>query len=294
MHARNRMPEVKAPMHLVPRRLPSLSLCSAAFLAALAQPSCADDQGWAPSVHAVYTLRYNGIGVGRLDISSRASASAYSVSGSGKVSAFFGLITWTGASSVSGTIDHGMPVPSSYALDWRKNSKGGRVALRFSDRKATSVTVDPPSGDHPDTVPLKPEHMAGALDPLSAVLILTRADSRAPCDRRAEIFDGKQRYDLVFTLKRHIRIASPKSGGPSQIGFVCRADYQPIAGHRDNDTTKGYAANHETEVVMRPVPGTKFMIPYSVSVPTPWGTGSMTTEHIDVTTPQGIKVALTD
>lgn len=254
----------------------------------------ADDLGWAPSVHAVYALRYNGIGVGKLDIKSRANAHAYAVSGSGKVSAFFGLITWAGASSVSGTIDHGIPVPSSYALDWKKNSKGGHIALGFTGRKATAVTVDPPSGDHPDTIPLKPEHMNGALDPLSAVLILTRADSRAPCDRRAEIFDGKQRYDLVFTLKRHIRIPPPASGGASQIGFVCRADYVPIAGHRDNDATRSYVANHETEVVMRPLPGMKFLIPYSVSIPTPWGTGSMTTERIEITTPEGTQVALTE
>lgn len=275
-----------------PRRLARLMLVSAACLAGLSPAAQADDAGWAPTVHAVYTLRYNGIGVGQLDINSRASAHAYSVSGTGKVSAFFGLITWVGASNVSGSIDHGMPVPSAYALDWRKNSKGGRIALGYTGRKATTITVNPPAGDHPDTVPLKPEHMAGALDPLSAVLMLTRADSRAPCDRRAEIFDGKQRYDLVFTLKRHIRIPPPASGGPSQIGFVCRADYLPIAGHRDNDATRTYAANHETEVVMRPVPGMKFMIPYSISIPTAWGTGSMTTERIDITTAQGTAVAL--
>lgn len=281
-------------MPTLPRRLVNLQLVSAAILAGLCPAARADDQGWAPTVHAVYTLRYNGIGVGKLDVTSQSNGRTYSVYGSGKVSAFFGLITWTGSSSVTGTIDHGMPVPASYALDWKKNSKGGRIALGYTGRKATSVTVTPPSDPHPDSVPLKPEHTTGALDPLSAVLMLTRTDTRAPCDRRAEIFDGKQRYDLEFSLKRHTRIPPPKAGGQSQIGFVCRAVYVPVAGHRDNDATRTYAANHETEVVMRPVPGTKFMIPYSVAVPSAWGTGSMTTDRIDVTTPQGIRVALTE
>jgi len=125
-------------------------------------------------------------------------------------------------------------------------------------------------------------------------LNLTRADSRGPCDRRAAIFDGKQRYDLAFSLKRHTRIAASTAGGASTIGFVCQAAYVPIAGHRDNADNKSYIANHDAELVMRPVPGAKFWIPYSVSIPTKWGTGSMTTDHIEIVTAGGSKVALTD
>ena len=267
-------------------------LAASALVLAISDPLAAEE-GWPATVHAQYVLRYNGIGVGHLDVTSKTSARAYAVSGSGKVSILFGAITWAGSSSVTGVVAEGAPLPQSYAFDWRKNKKGGTVKLGFTGAKAASVAVDPPSGDHPDTVPLKPEHMNGVLDPLSAVMMLTRADARAPCDRRVNIFDGKQRYDIAFTLKRHTRIAAAKAGGPSVIGFVCRAVYEPIAGHRNNDASRAYAANRDVEVVMRPIPGTKLLIPSSVTIPTPWGTGSMTTEHIEATV-GGAHIALTE
>ena len=268
------------------------TLVGVALLIASAHPLTAEE-GWAAAVHARYALRYNGINVGRLDFNSKTGKQGYSVSGSGEISILFGAIKWAGSSSVTGAVQGGVPVPQSYAFDWHKNKKGGTVKLGFTGAKATSVAVDPPSGDHPDTVPLKPEHMNGVLDPLSAVMMLTKADNRAPCDRRVNIFDGKQRYDIVFSLKRHTRIAPSDAGGASVIGFVCRAVYEPIAGHRNNAASQAYAANRDVEVVMRPIPGTKLLIPSSVTIPTPWGTGSMTTERIEITA-GGAQIALTE
>ena len=245
------------------------------------------------AVEARYRLLYNGIGVGHLHINSTASGGTYSLSGSGKVSAFFGAVSWMGSSSVSGALKGGEPLPASYVFDWRRNKKGGTIKLGFSDRTATEVAITPPPSPHPDLVPLSPVHKSGVLDPVSAVLALTKADGRPPCNRRVGIFDGKQRYDIVLTPKRMIEIPVSGGSGQSEPAHVCRAMYEPVAGHRDNDATKTYASNRDVEVVMRRVPGTALHIPYSVTVPTFWGTGSMVTDRIDVVTPSTGRVALT-
>jgi hypothetical protein len=249
-------------------------------------------EAWPASVHARYKLRYAGVEVGQLEVTSSNSGKNYSLSGTGKVSVLFGAVTWTGSSSVSGTIEGGTPVPSSYAFDWSNRKKSGAIKMRYKDRTAEKIDVAPPPEPHPDVVPLKPAHKSGALDPISAVLMLTKADGRAPCDRRVNVFDGKNRYDIVLSYKRTMRIPSATPGDTAELAQVCRAVYEPIAGHRDNDTTRKNAANRDVEVVMRRVPGSELLIPYSVTVPTAWGTGSMVTERIDVTTQSVGKVAM--
>ena len=252
-------------------------------------------EAWPTAVQARYSLRYNGIGVGRLDVKTTTTGNSYSISGTSKVSALFGAISWTGSSTVSGTIEGGAPTPATYAFDWHLNKKSGIVQMGFKNHVAAEVAVNPPAKIRPDTVPLTPAHKAGAFDPMSAILVLTRADnSRPPCDRRAGIFDGKQRYDIVFAPKRQIRLPHPSGGAASEIGYVCQVTYEPIAGHRANEDTKSYVANKDVEIVLRRIPNSDMLIPYSVTIPTSWGTGTMVTERIDIVSATAGKVALTD
>jgi hypothetical protein len=69
--------------------------------------------------------------------------------------------------------------------------------------------------------------------------------------------------------------------------------YEPVAGHRDNAATKTYASNRDVEVVLRRVAGSGLLIPYSVTVPTFWGTGSMVTDRIEIVTQGAGRIALT-
>ncbi len=245
------------------------------------------------SLQARYKLLYNGIGVGHLHLDSSVEGRNYTLSGSSKVSVMFGAMTWSGSSSVTGTIDGAGLAPQSYAFDWRHNKKVGAIKLGFRKQTATEVAVAPPPGPHPDLVPLTEAHKAGVIDPVSAVLALAKPDGRPPCDRRVAIFDGKQRYDIVLTPKRTTQLPSAASGGPAETAAVCRAMYEPIAGHRANDSTKTYTSNRDVEVVMRRIPGSAMHVPHSVTVPTAWGTGSMVTERIDIVSPTVGRVALT-
>jgi hypothetical protein len=248
-------------------------------------------EAWPVAVDAQYRLRYNGIEVGKLNVKSTRAEKTYAVSGAGKVSVFFGAVTWAGSSTVTGTIAGGLPQPVAYAFDWKNNRKGGVIKLGFKDRVATDVSVTPPPEPHKDLVPLLPAHKAGAWDPVSALLMLSRADGKPPCERRVPIFDGKQRYEIELTFKRKTTIPGTAGSGAGEVADVCRAMYVPVAGHRDNAATKTYMSNKDVEVVMRRVPGSIAVIPYSVTIPTFWGTGSMVTERIEVTMAGGQKVA---
>jgi hypothetical protein len=249
---------------------------------------------WPAAVQARYRLKYNGIEVGRLTLKSDMSGSGYAISGSGKVSVLFGAFSWKGSSNVSGRIEGGKPAPETFGFEYKQNKKGGTVNIGFKDRVPADIAVDPPAKQRADTVPLTPAHLAGALDPMSAILMLTKADGRPPCDRRAGIFDGKRRYDIVFTPKRTMQLPAPGGNGAMETAHVCRATYEPIAGHRDNADTKAYAANRDVEIVLRRIASSDMLIPYSVTIPTSWGTGTMVTDRIDVVTATAGKVAFTN
>jgi hypothetical protein len=272
------------------------ALALAAVALGCSQPANAADkpgEPWPATVHARYRLSYLGLTVGQIDMMSTTASGRYTMVGSGKVTALLGAVKWSGSSSASGTIENGTPLPAAFSNTVTNSKKSWATELRYKDRNAPDITITPPPGDPPpDLVPLTPAHKTGALDPLSALMMLTKADGRPPCARRLPIFDGKQRYDLVFSFKRMTRLATSKENAGSEVAVVCRVAYEPIAGHRANDDTKAYVANRDTEVVLRRIPGTEMMIPHSVTIPTAWGTGSMTTEKIEVTTAAGTKIAM--
>jgi Protein of unknown function (DUF3108) len=249
---------------------------------------------WPASVNARYKLQYNGINMGTLDFASTTGAQGYQLKTSAHVKLLFGAIRWDGDTTVTGAIAQAAPLPASYVFDWKKNKKGGAIKLAFAGGNATSVSVEPPSSPSDDTVPLTEEHKKKVLDPLSAVMALTRADGPAPCDRKVSVFDGKHRFDVAMSFKRQTQIAPKKPGGASTIGYVCRLSYAPIAGHKANADTKAYVANQDVEVVLQRVSPGNALIPHTLTIPTKWGTGSMVADKIEVTTVAGVRVALTD
>ena len=248
----------------------------------------------AVAVTAHYALSYNGLKVGRLDVVSSVDGKAYTISGTGSVSVLLGVLKWSGTSNAAGAIENGAPVPRDYGVEWHANKKTTTVRMAFKDRTASDIALEPPPKLKHDTVPLLPAHKTGALDPFSAIIPLTRADDRGPCERQVAVFDGWQRVDLAMSLKRVTRLPPQKAGGAPAIGYVCRIVYRPVAGHRDNADTKAYAANRDSEVVLRPIAGTRVLLPHSVSIPTIWGTGAMTMTHAEISSASIGKIALSE
>ncbi len=125
------------------------------------------------TVQARYSLRYNGIEVGNLNITSKTTANAYSLSGSAKVSVLFGAFKVLGPSNVSGMIERGAPVPAAFAFNWKQNKKRGTTQIGFRQHMASEIAIPPKPRVKADMVPLTAADKAGALDPMSAVLMFT-------------------------------------------------------------------------------------------------------------------------
>jgi Protein of unknown function (DUF3108) len=92
------------------------------------------------------------------------------------------------------------------------------------------------------------------------------------CKRKLAIFDGRQRADIELVFKRMDRVHADKGyQGPA---VVCTVLYKPIAGHRpERPGIKYLVETREMEMWLAPISGTRLLVPFRFSVPTPFGLG---------------------
>ena len=137
-----------------------------------------------------------------------------------------------------------------------------------------ALDLSPPLEDRPDRIPVTEGHKRGVVDPVSA-LLMPVAGSGAPadpgaCNRTIPIFDGAARFDVTLSYERTEVVRGKAYDGPA---LVCSARYKPIAGHRPSRYTVQYMmANKDMYAWLVPIPGTRLMAPFRVSVATRIGT----------------------
>ena len=262
----------------------------AAVLSAGVGPAAAE--AWPSRVDATYRVTFNGFDIGTFEFRAEVTGQSYTVQGDARISALLGAFKWQGDTRTSGLLAAASPKPAGYTFDFRGAGKAGSIKLGFQQGAVTSITSLPPKPPAPGTVPLRDQHLKDVLDPLSAVLALSRTSNANPCGRRIPVFDGKQRFDLAFSFVRQQAVAETRPSGQPGVAFVCRVRYVPIAGHDMNDETRQMATTDAIEVWLRPVPSAALFVPYQISIPTPAGTATLTSERINIVT-RSEQIALT-
>lgn len=246
---------------------------------------------WPGTVTAVYKITFNGFDIGHFRFRAQVDAAGYSLDGKAEITALLGAFRWQGVTRTVGTVGGDQPHPAGYSFDYESSLKSGNIRMGFRDDNVTSLTADPP-GEDQDVVPLRAQHVQGVLDPLSAVMALTRADGRAPCGKRLAIFDGKQRFDLQLSYRGLQRISETQPSGLPSDAVVCAVRYQPIAGHKRADAPKATPEHSGIEVTLRPVPSANLLIPTRIVVPTGAGSAVLTSERVDIETSGAGRIAL--
>jgi hypothetical protein len=182
---------------------------------------------WPTQVNALYTLHFTGFGeLGKFKFHSQIQGNDYSINGSAEVKVPL-IYTWTSAITGNGKLSSDEPQPATYTFSSHgKPVIGGakhlNVRLGFKESAVNNTSIIPPNnpgGAH--YVPIKPEHLKSVIDPLTAVLVTTRAKGGSPCGRRLAIFDGKQRFDLLTTPAGQQKAGSTPSGQPATAGAKC-------------------------------------------------------------------------
>jgi hypothetical protein len=136
----------------------------------------------------------------------------------------------------------------------------------------------PPLEPSPERVPLTEAHRKGVVDPMSAVLIPVAGKGELvtpeACKRKLAIFDGRTRVDVDLVYKRMDQVKADKGyHGPV---VVCQVLYRPVAGHRpERAAIKYLVEQRDMEMWLAPIEGTRVLVPFRFSVPTPFGLGML-------------------
>jgi len=235
----------------------------------------------ATRITANYGVYWAGLHFGdiRLDIIVRSSD--YEMKGDGQSSALGGLIyKWSGDTTSAGKLSKSGPQPSQYTLDYSGGDKHGDVRISFSGGAVSEVSTLPKKRPNPKDILVTKEQLRGVLDPMTGAFLrarpnLSNADLEV-CDETIPVFDGKLRFDIVLVPKQQRRIERKTPNGYSGPAAVCGVKFAPISGFRPGDRGINFMSSHEDEIEvwLVPLPNTVLYLPYRISVPTAFGSGS--------------------
>jgi hypothetical protein len=248
-------------------------IAAALFFLAATASAFADarlDVRYKASITAIAELKGVEIGKGALTVD--ITDDGYAAAGSAKVTGLARLVSrGEGSVAARGNFVSGKVSPLSYTSSSETDKKAEEIRISLANNAVTEFAVSPPTSQDKDRVPVTEQHRQGVVDPLSAAVITVpgTADllARDSCNRTIPIFDGRQRYDLVFSYERTETATNVK--GYSGPMLVCRVDYRPIAGHRASRLQVKYMEDNKNIFVwLAPVAGTRVLFPIRVSIVT--------------------------
>jgi hypothetical protein len=223
---------------------------------------------------AVYGLSIAGIPIGTAKLSVDIAGDRYVLDGAADV----GFLFWGGVGKARalGAMQGGAMRPAQYRLAYEGVSRPGRVEIDFANGRAVRWERLPePDGDWAEEwarnrITVEDHHLAGVLDPLSALVIPMPADAEpsAVCRRLLPVFSGFTRFDLELT-----------GTAAAANGVGCTADYRPVAGHRpDSDSVERMSRPGAFEIALEPITSEAWG-PARVAVQTRFGTFEMVRER---------------
>lgn len=244
-------------------------LCALAGLSAMAATPAA--------AQATLTMRYDirwlnlaPIGKAFLTLDVK-DDSAYDARISGKI--LTARVAVTASGSMAGT----RILPDAFATTVQTSDRKQTIQMGMTGGNVRMAKVTPEPKPKPDLVKLEPQHQRGILDPLSAALMaMPQKDAElgaSACERTLPVFEGTERFDVELSYQRKATVEKTAADNYSGPAVICRARYKAIAGHRESaDYVAYFAKNPLIEVWLVPVAGTRMLVPYRTSVPTPFGT----------------------
>lgn len=251
-------------------RAPALAVLT---LCSLMLPGPASAQG---RLEAQYTMSLAGLPIGRgtwvIDISDSQYSATAKGGSIGLLRAFTG---GEGTTVTQGTLQGGKPLQATYSATIKSSKKTDEIRLTVNKGDVKDLKLDPPRDTEADRVPVTEDHQHGVLDPMTATLIRVpgTGNPMAPeaCQRTLAVFDGRLRYDLQLAFKRMDKVKAEKGyEGPV---VVCAVYFTPVAGYIPSRAAIKYMAKlRDIEVWLAPIAGTRVLVPFRTSGPTPVGT----------------------
>lgn len=245
-------------------------LCAGALFALV--PEKASAQG---RLDAQYEATLAGIPVGKgawaIEIGDDTFSASAQGGTAGLLKAFSG---GSGSGASAGRIVNGALVATAYTATTTTQKKSETIRISLANGGVKDFSIEPVPPVDPDRIPVTDAHRKGVLDPMTGSLLRVpgNAELLSPdsCRTGAGIFDGRMRYDLKLDFKRMEMVKADRGyHGPA---LVCAIYFTPVAGYiPDRPVIKYLIAERRIEVTFVPIAGTRVLVPFRMTIPTPLG-----------------------
>jgi len=249
-------------------------LCAVALLGAfpLLVPQAARAQG---RLDAQYEATLAGIPVGKGSWTIEIGDDTFSASAQGGTAGILKAFSGgSGSGASQGRVVNGALVATAYTATTTTSKKSETIRMVLANGNIKDYAIEPEPPVDPDRLPVTEAHKKGVFDPMTGSMLrvagtgeLMTPDS---CRTGAGVFDGRMRYDLRLDFKR-LETVKAEHGyhGPA---LVCAIYFVPISGYiPDRPVIKYLAAQRNIEIAFVPVAGTRILVPFRMTIPTPLG-----------------------
>ena len=239
---------------------------------------------------ARYEASLAGVVVGKGDWFIEISDDQYTASASGGSTGLLKMVSGgKGATTAQGRMVNGQFAPATYVSTITTEKKSETIKLLLAGGSVKEFGIEPQSPVMPERLPITDAHLRNVIDPMvgSMVRVPGAGDPVSPdaCRSSTSVFDGRMRYDLKLDFKRMDQVRAEK--GYSGPVVVCAVYFKPISGFvPDRSSIKYLEAQRNIEVWLAPIAGTRVLVPFKLTVPTPFGTAALeATQFMSVATP---------
>ena len=249
-------------------------LCAGAWLTLAPQAALAQGR-----LDAQYEATLAGIAVGKgawtIEIGDDTFSAAAQGGTAGLLKAFSG---GTGSGASQGRVVNGALVANAYTATTMTQKKSETIRMVLANGGVKDFSIDPAPPVDPDRIVVTDAHRRGVLDPMTGSMLRVAGNGEVltpdSCRTSAGIFDGRMRYDLKLDFKRMETVKAERGyHGPA---VVCAVYFTPVAGYiPDRPVIKYLATQRNIEIAFVPVAGTRILVPFRMSIPTPLGPAAL-------------------
>src|SRR5712675_1976981 len=164
--------------------------------------------------------------------------------------------------------------PNAYTATTTTQKKSETIRLVLANGNVKDFSIDPVPPVDPDRIVVTAAHRKNVLDPVTGSMIRVpgNGDVLTPeaCRTGTGIFDGRLRYDLKLDFKRMEMVRAERGyHGPA---VVCAIYFTPVAGYiPDRPVIRYLASQRNIEIAFVPIAGTRILVPFRMTIPTPFG-----------------------
>jgi hypothetical protein len=259
-------------------------------------PATAQSAGVRPGEAGLnYEIYAGGLHVLTFDLDLKIAPQTYDLTARYGSTGFLGwLIPWTSTSVTTGVVRDDKMMPALYTVDSKLRGRKRVTDVFYENGQVSDVKLDPKPQDDEDRELVTEEQKRDTLDPMSAILMATRAIDRGQsCAGKLPVFDGRRRYDLKLTDGGRQEVRTQYYTAFSGQAVRCDFAIEQVSGFvrrpQNEDTNRQLQSGR---VWMAPVVAGGPAVPVRVELDGDWGMSIVHLRKFDWRPTDGMRVVV--